>query len=139
MPITGGDDTPSDAIVKFDFHNTSLWLRALARVPFFEKFAYPIAVKRGLGTIWFPEISESRFEEFLKVGWKVKCGNPSDHELFLQGSKALLTQRPRSIRKPRIAITKLGKELAWTKAIHRANGTQNLLRLESSPFDDLKN
>jgi hypothetical protein len=139
MPITGWNDAPSDAITKFNFHNTSLWLRTLARVPFFERFAYPIAVKRGLGTIWFPEISESRFEEFLKIGWKVKYGHPSDHELFLQGSKALLTQSPRSFRKPRIAITRLGKELAWTKAIHRANGTQNLLRLESSPFDDLKN
>jgi len=139
MPITGWDDVPSDALTKFNFHNTSLWLRALARVPFFERYAYPIAVKRGLGTIWFPEISDINFEKFRNVGWKVNNGMPSDHELFLQGSKALLTQRPSSFRKPRIAITRLGKELAWTKAIHRANGTQKFLRLQSSPFDDLKN
>lgn len=139
MPITGWDDVPSDAISKFNFQNTSLWLRALARVPFFERYAYPIAVKRGLGTIWFPGTSYNDFENFLNVGWKVKDGLPSDHELFLQGSKAFLTQSPRAFRRPKLAITRLGKELAWTKAIHRANGTQKFLSNETSPFDDLKN
>jgi hypothetical protein len=139
MPITGWDDAPSDAIIKFNFHNSSLWLRALARVPFFERYAYPIAVKRGLGTIWFPEIPESNFEEFLKAGWNVKYGLPTDHELFLQGSKAFLTQSAAPLKRPKIAITRLGRELAWTKAIHRANGTEQYLSNKSSPFDDLKN
>lgn len=139
VPITGWNDTPSDAITKFDFHNTSLWLRALARVPFFERYAYPIAVKRGLGTIWFPDISDINFEHFLNLGWKVNSGLPSDRELFLQGSKAFLTQTPMEFRKPRFALTRLGHELAWTQAIHRANGTENYLRSESSPFDDLRN
>lgn len=139
MSITGWDDAPSDAIIKINFHNSSLWLRALARVPFFERYAYPVAVKKGLGTIWFQEISESNFEVFLKAGWKVKCGIPSDHEFFLQGSKAFLTQSPRSFKRPKIAITRLGRELAWAKAIHRANGTEKYLSNKCSPFDDSKN
>ena len=139
MPITGWDDAPSDAITKFNFHNTSLWLRVLARVPFFERYAYPIAVKRGLGTIWLPGTTDNNFENFLNVGWKVNYGLPSDHELFLQGSKALLTKRSTEFRRPKLAITRLGKELAWTKAIHRANGTLKFLSNETSPFNDLKN
>ena len=139
MSITGWDDAPSDAIIRFNFHNSSLWLRALARVPFFERYAYPIAVKRGLGTIWFPEISESNFEDFLQAGWKVKHGLPTELDLFLQGSKAYLTQSPAPFRKPKIAITRLGKEIAWTKAIHRANGTEKYLSNKSSPFDDSRN
>lgn len=139
MPITGWDDAPSDAIIKFNFRDTSFWLRALARVPFFERYAYPVAVKRGLGTIWFPEISESNVEEFLNAGWNVKYGAPSDHELFLQGSKAFLTQSPTPFRRPKIAITRIGRELAWTKAIHRANGTERYLSSKSSPFDDSNN
>lgn len=139
MPITGWDDIPSNAISKFNFHNTSLWLRALARVPFFERYAYPIAVKRGLGTIWFPGTSDNDLDYFLNVGWKVKKGLPSDHELFLQGSKAFLTHRPSSFRRPKLAVTRLGKERAWTKAIHRANGTQKFLSNQTSPFDDFEN
>lgn len=138
MPIIGWDDAPSDAITNIDFSASSLWLRALARVPFFERYAYPIAVKKGFATIWFPKISDEIFDQLQNRGWKVICGLPSDHELFLQGSKAFLTQTPNTFRKPSFALTRLGKEQAWTKAIHKANGTQNYLRLKTSPFDDLK-
>jgi hypothetical protein len=139
MSIIGWDDTPSCAITKFDFQKSSLWLRILARVPFFERFAYPVAVKRGLGSIWFPEVSEITYEYFLSLGWRVHQGSPSDLELFLQGSKARLTENPLPFQRPRIAITRLGKELAWTKAIHRANGSLDNLKIGTSPFGGSKN
>ena len=139
MPIVGWDDTPTDAITRFDFHTSSLWLRALSRVPYFERYAYPLAVKKGLGTIWFPLDSEFEVENYLNLGWNVKQGVPTDHELFLFGAKALLTDNAKPFRKPRLAFTRQGRELSWSKAIHTANGTRNLLQRGTSPFDDKQN
>ena len=135
MSLTGWNDIPSNAITKFDFDQASSWLKFLARVPFFERFSYPIVVKKGLATIWFEDDIEKYQDYFFNSGWHVKRGIPSELDLFQQGSLAQLSNHPLPFRKPKFAITRLGKELAWRKAVHRSNGTLEYLRSKTSPFN----
>lgn len=50
--IRGWNDIPTGYVQDVDFHLAPLWLRVLARTTFFEKYAYPIAVKKGLVKRW---------------------------------------------------------------------------------------
>lgn len=52
MTIRGWNDIPEDYVQEEDFHLGPLWLRILARIKIIERFAYPIAVKKGLVRRW---------------------------------------------------------------------------------------
>lgn len=123
MTTVGWDDASTDLVAKIDFESAPFWLRVLARTPLVEKYAYPIAVGRGLGTIWIQKDSEKDKNFFSDQGWQVKIGEPDVNERILSGSLAKLSINFRSISEPLPRATRLGRELAWRKAIHEANGT----------------
>jgi hypothetical protein len=135
MSRTGWDDASLNLVTEIDFKSSPFWVRLLALTPVVEKYAYPVAVRRGFGTIWISKDSVVDIDIFLAQGWKVKIGEPDDSERFLSGSLATLSIDSKPIRKPIVKFTRLGRELAWKKAIHEANRTLNYLENESSPFD----
>jgi hypothetical protein len=52
ITIRGWNDIPEGYVQDEDFHLGPLWLRILARIKIIERFAYPIAVKKGLVKRW---------------------------------------------------------------------------------------
>lgn len=135
MSLAGWDDASLNSVTEINFKSAPLWVRLLALTPVVEKFAYPIAVRRGFGTIWISDDSVVDINFFLAQGWKVKIGEPNDSERFLNGSLAKLSIDSKPVRKPTVKFTRLGREIAWRKAIHEANRTLNYLEKEALPFD----
>ena len=68
--IHGWNDIPEGYIQEEDFHLAPLWLRALARTIYFEKYAYPMAVKKGLVSRWAIKPIESNPQTFWSEGIK---------------------------------------------------------------------
>jgi hypothetical protein len=135
MSLIGWDDASLNLVTEIDFKSSPFWVRLLALTPFVEKYAYPVAVRRGFGTIWISKDSGVDIDIFLAQGWLVKSGEPDDNDRFLSGSLARLSIDAKPIRKPKVKFTRFGRELAWRKAVHKANGTLNYLEKESSPFN----
>ena len=52
ITIRGWNDIPKGYVQEEDFHLGPLWLRFLARIKIIERFAYPIAIKKGLVKRW---------------------------------------------------------------------------------------
>ena len=50
--IHGWNDIPIGYVQEEEFHLAPIWLRTLARIKYLEKYAYPIAVKKGLVKRW---------------------------------------------------------------------------------------
>lgn len=125
MSTIGWDDASLDTFSKIDFTSSPLWLRLLALTPVLEKFAYPIAIRRGFGTIWVQRDVVIDRNLFLSQGWQVKIGEPDNRERILNGSLATLSAGFHSVATPRPRFTRLGRELAWRKAIHKANGRRD--------------
>jgi hypothetical protein len=123
MSVLGWNDVPEEAFAKFDFWKCPTWIRALARVPIIEIFAYPLIVKKGFATIWIPKSCTFDTGSFESKGWNVRIGEPDDAQRLLDGSEAKLSTKAIPIRPPRITFTRWGRELAWQKSVHVANGT----------------
>ena len=66
--IHGWNDIPAGYVQEEDFHLAPVWLRAMARIKIVEKFAYPIAVKKGLVKRWKIEPSEFEADFFWSDG-----------------------------------------------------------------------
>jgi hypothetical protein len=123
MSVLGWNDVPEEAFAKFDFWKCPTWIRALARVPIIEIFAYPLIVKKGFATIWIPKNFTFETGRFESKGWNVRIGEPDDAQRLLDGSIARLSTKAIPIRPPRTSFTRWGRELAWQKSVHVANGT----------------
>ena len=123
MSVLGWNDVPEEAFAKFDFWKCPTWIRALARVPIIEIFAYPLIVKKGFATIWLPKNFTFETGRFESKGWNVRIGEPDDAQRLLDGSIARLSTKAIPIRPPRTSFTRWGRELAWQKSVHVANGT----------------
>ena len=123
MSVLGWNDVPEEAFAKFDFWKCPTWIRALARVPIIEIFAYPLIVKKGFATIWIPKNFSFETGRFESKGWNVRIGEPDDAQRLLDGSIARLSTKAIPIRPPRTSFTRWGRELAWQKSVHVANGT----------------
>ena len=139
MSLVGWNDSSLDFYTEIDFKSTSFWIRFLALTPVVEKYAYPVAVRRGFGTIWISEESARDIDLYLVQGWQVKIGEPGDSERFMNGSLATLSVDGKPIKKPRANFTRLGRDMAWRKAIHKANGTLRYLEEKVSPFNKSQN
>jgi hypothetical protein len=129
MSILGWSDIPEEAFARFEFWKCPTWVRVLARVPILEILAYPLIVKRGFATIWIPKNCLIDLEKYESRGWHIRIGKPDERERLLEGSIARLTTNFTSIRQPKISFTRWGRELAWQKAVHRANGTLDHLEI----------
>ena len=123
MSVLGWNDIPEEAFAKFDFWKCPTWIRTLARVPIIEIFAYPLIVKKGFATIWIPKNFTFETGRFESKGWNVRIGEPDDAQRLLDGSIARLSTKAIPIRPPRTSFTRWGRELAWQKSVHVANGT----------------
>jgi hypothetical protein len=123
MSLVGWDDASLNSVTEIDFKSSPFWVRLLALTPVIEKYAYPVAVRRGFGTIWISKESEIDVDLLLAQGWQVKFGEPNDSQRFLSGSLAALSIDTKPIRKPKLKFTRLGSELAWRRAIQKSNGT----------------
>ena len=139
MSLTGWDDASLNLVTEIDFKSSPFWVRLLALTPVVEKYAYPVAVRRGFGTIWISKDSGVDIDIFLAQGWLVKSGEPDDNDRFLSGSLARLSIDAKPIRKPKVKFTRFGRELAWRKAIHEANGTLRNIEKGSSSFNKTQN
>lgn len=139
MSLVGWNDSSLDFFTEIDFRNTPFWIRFLALTPVVEKYAYPVAIRRGFGTIWITKDSAVDVDIFLAQGWLVKSGEPDDSDRFLNGSLARLSIDAKPIRKPKVKFTRFSRELAWRKAVHEANGTLRNLEKDSSPFNKTQN
>ena len=84
-------------------------------------------MKRGFATIWIPENCLIEVKNYESKGWKIRVGEPDEQERLLEGSIAKLTSNSTSLRRPKIAFTRWGRELSWQKAVHTANGTLDFL------------
>jgi hypothetical protein len=127
MSILGWNDIPGEAFAKYEFWKCPTWIRALARLPILEILAYPLIVKRGFATIWIPENCLIEVKKYESKGWKIRVGEPDEQERLFEGSIAKLTTNSTSLRRPKIAFTRWGRELSWQKAVHTANGTLDCL------------
>ena len=127
MSVLGWNDIPDEAFAKYEFRKCPTWIRALARLPILEILAYPLIVKKGFATIWIPENCFIEVKKYESKGWKIRIGEPDEQERLLEGSVAKLTTNSTSLRRPKIAFTRWGRELAWQKAVHTANGTLDCL------------
>ena len=123
MSVLGWNDVPEEAFAKFDFWKCPTWIRVLARVPIIEIFAYPLIVKKGFATIWIPKNFSFETGRFESKGWNVRIGEPDDAHRLVDGSIARLSTKAIPIRPPRTSFTRWGRELAWQKSVHVANGT----------------
>ena len=66
--IRGWNDIPEGYVQEEDLHLAPLWLRTLARIKYFEKFAYPAAVKKGLVRRWKIQPNPAEPEFFWSDG-----------------------------------------------------------------------
>ena len=117
----------------------------LAYTPYFERFAYPIAIKRALAELW-PRVEESILDQGFELeGWVIHEKPKNDLERWIEGSFARLSQRKNNrlgqflfkngtipIGKshaffwsvlPQITFTRYGAQLKRRRRIHRYNGT----------------
>lgn len=127
MSVLGWNDIPDEAFAKYEFWKCPTWIRTLARLPILEILAYPLIVKRGFATIWIPENCFIEVKKYESKGWKIQVGEPDEKERLLEGSVAKLTTNSTSLRRPKFAFTRWGRELAWQNAVHKANGTLDCL------------
>ena len=130
---------------EYNFHRGPYWLRVLARLPVLDRFAYPIAVEKGLGEIW-PAIEGSQLpDDFERGNWIIHEAPKDDFERWVEGSLAFLTQKKKSsltrfllTRRtihitgnlvifwhvlPRFSLTRYGSHIKFQRDIHRLNGT----------------
>lgn len=95
--IHGWNDIPTGYVQEEDFHLAPIWLRLLASLKYFEKYAYPVAVKRGLIKRWKIQPDESGPEFSWNEGIKYinapypgfSYGNPI--EIQMRKSKVRLS------------------------------------------------
>jgi hypothetical protein len=74
ITIRGWNDIPEGFVQEEDFHLGPIWLRFLARIKIVERFAYPIAVKKGLVKRWRIHPNESDQTSFWEDGIEYMCG-----------------------------------------------------------------
>ena len=74
MRLVGWNDIPDGYGADFDLHDAPLWLRVWFHTPFLDRFAYPVAVRRGYG--WLTRQPE-REPGPVGAGWRVR---PADYQ-----------------------------------------------------------
>lgn len=139
------DDTPRNYYANFNFHRGPYWLLILARTPILDRFAYPIALKKGLGEMW-PAIEGAQLpDDFEKGDWIIHDSPKNDLERWIEGSMGFLSQKKKySLTRflltrrtihitnnlvifwhvmPRFSFTRYGAHLKFQRDIHRLNGT----------------
>ena len=123
MELIGWNVVPDECVAEVHFELAPKWIQILALTPCFERFAYPIAVRRGFGTLWID--SSSKFErDFVRqLGWKIREDSKTDLEKFLDGSLSFLSEREPYRRVPIFSLSQWGRQRARIRQVHKMNGT----------------
>jgi len=133
MNLLGWNVLPDDCGAEFKFGDGPRWLKVLALTPYFDRFAYPIAVKRGLGILWSGALNQSERAALESVGWIIQTREKTKEEKFFEGSLALLTSEPKRRQRPHIALTRLGRQRSSRNYVHKSNGTYSNLKNGTLP------
>ena len=101
--------------------------------PYFERFAYPKALRLGLGELWPESESAEASTELKNEGWIVHATMKSEYERWLEGSVAILasgSSRKRRTNKIPVTLgfTEYGRNQTRIKRIHKMNGTYKLYK-----------
>jgi hypothetical protein len=81
--LAGWNDIPRGYGAEFDLAQAPLWLRAWFKTPLLDRFAYPVAVRRGYG--WLTKQPTLDAAPIGDDGWQVR---PDDY--VNRGSAAFL-------------------------------------------------
>ena len=135
MNLLGWNVLPDNCSVEFVFEEGPTWLKALALTPFFDRFAYPTAVKRGLGILWCTALSEVEIQTLESLGWKVQRRDKNIEEKFFEGSFAPLTSNSKHQHFRSISLTRWGRQMAMRKFVHKTNGTYSNLQNGTLPVE----
>lgn len=133
MNLLGWNVLPTDCDAEFKFDDGPRWLTALALIPYFERFAYPIAVKRGLGILWSTSFSQVQREALDSSGWILKTRAKTKEEMFFDGSLALITIGPKRRIRRHISFTRWGRERSSGNYVHKSNGTYSHFKNRTLP------
>ncbi|MDP1719725.1 MAG: hypothetical protein Q8L08_01810 [Candidatus Nanopelagicaceae bacterium] len=133
MNLLGWNVLPDDCVAEFNFDDGPSWLKALALTPYFDRFAYPIAVRRGLGVLWGTTFSQSQREMLGSSGWILHTREKTKEEMFFEGSLALVTTGSKRRKRRHIAFTRWGRERSSRNYVHKSNGTYSHLKNRTLP------
>lgn len=133
MNLLGWSVLPDDCVVEFKFEAGPKWLRILAHTPYFERFAYPAAVKRGLGILRCKKSNQNERELLESLGWVIQTREKTNEEKFFEGSLALMTSGPKRRQRSHIAFTRWGRQVASWKSVHKSNGTYSHFKNRTLP------
>jgi len=77
VELEGWNSIPEGYGAQFDLRGAAWWLRIWFRTPFVDRFAYPIAVRRGYGFLLpQPGLSANQLGD-VPAGWRMR---PDDYE-----------------------------------------------------------
>jgi hypothetical protein len=133
MNLHGWNDLPDDCVAEFKFEDGPRWIRILALTPYFERFAYPVAVRRGLGILWCNAFDRVETETLESLGWIIEIREKTKEEKFFEGSLGLLTSKPKQRQRRHISFTRWGRERASRNYVHKFNGTYSHLKNRTLP------
>ncbi len=137
MDILGWDILPEKCEIEFRFEEGPVWLRLMALTPFFEKFAYPIAIRRHIAYLWSDSFSREQCKALEALGWIVYSREKSKAEKFLEGSLAILSRSSsqETRRRPQFSVTRWGHIRATRKWVHKSNGTYTHFKNRTTPAE----
>ena len=104
MRLEGWNTMPDGYGSRFEMSRAPLWLRLWFRTPVLDKFAYPVAVRRGFGyLIADPEWPADRLGE-VGPGWRISLNCEGVPEVALKSRPiahpGALRRRRRSCARP---------------------------------------
>ena len=83
MKLEGWNSMPNGYSARFDLNAAPRWLRNWAAVPFIDRFAYPLLVKRGFAYLTAqPTLVRIASADEMARGWKMEDPNyrhPGSH------------------------------------------------------------
>lgn len=77
MRLEGWNHIPNGYLAEFETQTLPLWLRAWRRIPFVDRFSYPLIVARGHGYLVAMPGFADEDRGPVDGGWQVR---PSDYE-----------------------------------------------------------
>jgi len=133
MNLSGWNVLPDDCAAEFKFEDGPGWLKILALTPYFERFAYPMAVRRGLGNLWCGILDRVETEALESLGWIIQTREKTKEEKFFEGSLGLLTSEPKRRQRRHITFTRWGRQRSSRNYVHKFNGTYSHFKNRTLP------